>query len=82
MIASFLQYILPLALLVGAVASFARRRRNGILLADSVADPAGSANTLSWQDFERLIGVSYERQGFAVTHTRMVAVQMGEWISS
>jgi restriction system protein len=68
-IAGFLQYILPLALLVGAVASFARRRRNGILLADSVADPAGSVNTLSWQDFERLIGASYERQGFAVTHT-------------
>lgn len=68
-IASFLQYLLPLALLVGAGASFARRRRNAVLLADATANPAGSISALSWQDFERLIGASFERDGFAVTHT-------------
>jgi restriction system protein len=68
-IASLLQFILPLALLVGAVASFARRRHDGILLADAMVDPAGSIDTLSWQDFERLVGASFEKEGFAVTHT-------------
>ena len=68
-IASFLQYLLPLALLVGAGASFARRRHNAVLLADGTADPARSISALSWQDFERLVGASFERDGFAVTHT-------------
>jgi restriction system protein len=68
-IASFAQYLLPFVFLVGAAASFARRRHNRILLADAVADPAGSITALSWQDFERLVGASFERDGFAVTHT-------------
>ena len=68
-IASFLQYVLPLALLVGAGASFARRRRNGILLSDAADDPVGSISALSWQDFERLVGASFEKDGFTVTHT-------------
>jgi restriction system protein len=68
-VAGILQYILPLALLFGAAVSFARRRRNGILLADAAADPTGSISDLSWQDFEHLVGASFERDGFAVTHT-------------
>jgi restriction system protein len=68
-VASILQYALPLALLFGAVVSYAGRRRNGILLADAAADPRRSIDSLSWQDFERLIGASYERQGFSVTRT-------------
>jgi restriction system protein len=68
-VASLLQYVLPLALLVGAAASFAGRRRNRNLLADAAADPSGSITALSWRDFERLVGASFERDGFAVTHT-------------
>jgi restriction system protein len=67
-IASFLQYIAPLACLLSAAGSFARRRRNGILLADA-ADSTRSISDLSWQDFERLVGANFERDGFAVTHT-------------
>jgi restriction system protein len=68
-IASFLQYILPLALLVGATASFVRRRQNRIFLANAAADPTRSIDTISWQDFERLVGASFEKGGFAVTHS-------------
>jgi restriction system protein len=68
-IASFLQDILPLALLVGATASFVRRRQNRIFLANAAADPARSIDTISWQDFERLVGASFEKEGFAVTRT-------------
>jgi restriction system protein len=68
-IARFLQYILPVALLVGAAVSYVRRRRSGILLADAAADPAGSIDALSWRDFERLVGASFEKDGFVVTHT-------------
>jgi restriction system protein len=68
-IAAILQYALPLGFVAGAGASLLRRRRNATLLADAAADPAGSIHSFSWQDFERLIGASYEQQGFKVVHT-------------
>jgi restriction system protein len=68
-IAALMQYILPLAFLLGATASYMRHRRGRILLTDAAADPAGSINSLSWQDFERIVGTSFEKQGFAVAHT-------------
>jgi restriction system protein len=68
-VAVFLQYILPLALLLGAAASFIRRRHGARLLAHAAVDPTGSIDSLSWRDFERLVGESYERQGFTVTRT-------------
>lgn len=68
-VANFLQYILPLMLLLGAAASFVRRRHGARLLTDAAVDPAGSIERLSWRDFERLVGASFEKDGFAVTHT-------------
>jgi restriction system protein len=68
-IASIFQYVIPFALLIGAITSFLRRRRNFKLLADASNDPVRSINSLSWQDFERLVGAGFERQGFAVAHT-------------
>jgi restriction system protein len=67
--ASILQYVLPIGLLIGAAVSFIRRRRGMNLLADAAADPTSSINSLRWQDFERLVGASFERSGFAVEHT-------------
>jgi restriction system protein len=68
-IARLLQYVLPLAFLVGAIASFVRRRRDRTLLADAAPDPAGCIDRLSWRDFEYLVGASLAQQGFTVTHT-------------
>jgi restriction system protein len=68
-IAGFMQYILPVAFLLGAAVSYLRHRRGRILLADASADPVKSIGTISWHDFERLVGASFEKQGFAVAHT-------------
>jgi len=67
--ASILQYVLPIGLLIGAIASFIRRRKGMSLLADASADPVSSINSLRWQDFERLVGASFARSGFSVEHT-------------
>ena len=67
-IAYLLQYVLPPAFLVGAIASFIRRRLGRTLLADAAADPAKSIDSLSWRDFERLVGATFEKDGFTVTH--------------
>lgn len=64
-----LQYVIPAALLIGALASILRRRRNVKLLEDAAADPIGLVNSLSWRDFERLVGASFERTGYTVEHT-------------
>jgi restriction system protein len=65
--AALLQYVFPLLLLVGALASFVRRRYGASLLAGAAVDPATFTARLSWQDFERLIGASFEKEGFTVT---------------
>jgi restriction system protein len=68
-IAAIFQYVLPLTFVVAAAASLVRQRRENTLLTDAAADPAASIHRLSWQDFERLVGASFDQQGFAVTHT-------------
>ena len=68
-ITAVLQYVLPLVFVAGAATSLARRRRDAALLCDAAIDPAASIHALSWQDFERLIGASFEQQGFRVSHT-------------
>jgi restriction system protein len=67
-LAAMLQYVLPLVFVFGAAASRVRRRRNVSLLADAASDPARTILTLSWQEFERLVGATYEGQGFKVAH--------------
>jgi restriction system protein len=68
-IATILQYIVPLLFLSGALASFVRRRHGSRLLADAAGDPVRSIHAISWRDFERIVGASFEKDGFAVRHT-------------
>jgi restriction system protein len=68
-IAGFLQYLLPVGLLIGALGSFIRRRRGRMLLSGAAADSVGAIDAMSWQDFERVVGASFERQGYTVTYT-------------
>jgi restriction system protein len=69
-IAAYAQYIVPLALLAGASASvFRRRKREGLVrrVTDGSADEA--LHTMSWQDFELLVGQAFRMRGFFVAET-------------
>lgn len=64
--AVFGQLILPAAFIFGAVLSAitARRQRR---IYDNVAAQPAAIHDLGWQDFERLLGEHFRRQGFQVT---------------
>jgi restriction system protein len=65
--ASLLQYIFPVVFLVAATVSLARRNRS-VRIFDAVrTDPESGVQTLSWQDFERLVGEGFRHRGFQVT---------------
>jgi restriction system protein len=64
--ATHLQYVLPAIFLVAAVVSFVRRSRSAKLL-DVRTDATANVSTLSWQDFECLVGEGFRHRGFAVT---------------
>ena len=73
--------ILPAALLFGAVASFFKQGRSIELIA-SVRSPSGrEVNSLSWQEFERLIGEEFRQRGFEVTEQGGSALTAGLTLS-
>jgi len=69
-LATWGQYIVPLLLLGGAAASaIGRWKRQGL-----VAEVAGSADgaalrSMSWRDFELLVGEAFRMRGYTVTET-------------
>lgn len=69
--AMFLQYIVPVAFIFGAIGSvFARAKRRKLL--DDVASatrPGKTVEGINWQQFEQLVGEAFRRQGFTVTET-------------
>ena len=56
---------------MGAIASLLRRRKRAGLLtkAQSADDPQKLVSSLSWADFELLVGEAYRKQGYIVTET-------------
>jgi restriction system protein len=67
--ASFAQFILPTIFGLGAVFSIlARRKRRNLLT--SITTPGGNTlASISWREFELLVGEALRRQGFAVQET-------------
>ncbi|WP_296218486.1 restriction endonuclease [Pseudomonas sp. UBA2684] len=69
--AMFLQYIVPVAFIFGAIGSvFARAKRRKLL--DDVASATRTGKTvdgINWQQFEQLVGEAFRRQGFTVTES-------------
>ena len=66
-LASFGQYLLPFAFLVGAAMSAYGRYKRQALHAQVAASPdRGALNTMSWQQFEALVGEAFRRKGYAV----------------
>lgn len=68
--ASVGQYVLPLVCLVAAVISFVRRKQRSALVADvAQATSANALNSMSWREFELMVGEAFRQQGYLVTET-------------
>lgn len=64
------QYLIPLLCLMGALASFMRRRKRQALFAGaSQATGADALQAMLWQEFEMLVGEGFRRRGYAVRET-------------
>jgi restriction system protein len=66
--ATFLQYLVPLILAVGALINVLNRRKRMALL-DHMTPTASGLEAISWQEFELLVGEAFRRQGFVVEET-------------
>ena len=64
----FLQYLVPLLCVVGAVVSLLSGRRRKAL-GDQVGSGARAVGDLDWREFERLVGAWFEQRGFRVSET-------------
>lgn len=66
-LAQFGQYVLPAAFLIGAGISAYRRARRVALHAEVAATPSrGALESMSWSEFEALVGEMFRRKGFSV----------------
>jgi len=68
-IAYLMQFVIPLALLVGALVSYFRRSQAGFLFQRAALGSTDVISKMSWPQFERLIGEAFRRQGFQVQET-------------
>ena len=59
---------LPIILVTGAVVSFLRRSKREALVQSVANNASGSAlRSMSWQEFELLVGETFRMRGYAVT---------------
>jgi restriction system protein len=66
-LAEFLQYVIPAGLLIGTTVGFFKQRRSGELFASARVNPKPTITSMTWRDFERLVGEAFRQQGFTVT---------------
>jgi restriction system protein len=64
------QYLIPFVCLLGALASFLRRRKRKALF-DTASQASGpdALQGMSWQEFELLVGEGFKRRGYGVRET-------------
>lgn len=65
--AAILQYVVPFCLLIGVLVSILSRRRAMGLLDRARINPKSAIASMTWRDFERVIGAAFRQQGFTVT---------------
>jgi restriction system protein len=63
----FLQYIIPAGLLIGATVGYFKQRQSGALFVSARANLKPAIRSMSWRDFERLVGEVFRRLGFTVS---------------
>lgn len=69
-LASFGQYILPMAFIVGSIGSLLRRKQRGDLFKSaSSRNSKNEIQSMRWHEFELLVGEAFRQQGFSVAET-------------
>jgi len=69
-LAMFGQYLVPAALLMGAaVSAVGRAKRKNLLATTAEVGTHDAVKSMSWQEFEMLVGEAFRRQGFTVRET-------------
>tara|TARA_B100000446_G_scaffold184352_1_gene206119 strand:- start:7219 stop:8046 length:828 start_codon:yes stop_codon:yes gene_type:complete len=69
-LSSALQYLLPLAILLGSLNSGLQRfTRASLFKRASGTEAAAAINNMNWFEFELLIGEAFRRQGYTVSET-------------
>jgi len=66
-LAEFFQYIIPAGLLIGTTIGYFKQRQSGALFSVARASAKPTITSMSWRDFERLVGEVFRRQGFMVS---------------
>jgi len=70
MVGLFGQYLVPAFLFLGALASALKLAKRKRLLQDAAgATEANAAKSLSWREFEMLVGEAFRQQGYTVVET-------------
>ena len=64
--AAILQFVIPAAFIIGAVVSFVKRSRSILLIGNVRSDGGPTIASLTWQEFETLIGEGFRQRGFEV----------------
>jgi restriction system protein len=65
-LAGVFQYILPLALVAGAIVSFVRRSRGVILFNRAAEGDAPAVDGFTWSDFEQVVEAVFRKEGYTV----------------
>ena len=65
--ASIFQYVIPMAFIIGASVSYLKRSRSIELLENARSGSSSEVSSLTWQQFEDLIGEGFRQRGFQVT---------------
>lgn len=69
-LATFGQYLIPLALIIGAgISAYGRHKRTALFTDVQESSSASALNGMSWQEFEMLVGEAFRRKGYAVAET-------------
>jgi restriction system protein len=65
--AEFFQYIIPAGLLIGTTVGYFKQRQSAALFVSARANPKPAITSMSWREFERLVGEVFRRHGFTVS---------------
>lgn len=70
MLATFGQYLIPLAFITGAgISAYGRHKRNALFAEVQKGSSVSILNGMSWQEFEMLVGEVFRRGGYEVVES-------------